>query len=398
MAFMASTFGLFRGYEDDLKRARSALAGARFDEGLAILDRYKGLLTTDPEFMALYADILDRKGSFAEAEAILARLLKISPGHIHGMILTASTLTGLGRRPEAVAFLDRARAAHPANTDLVGAYLPLLLAERGPAVAMAALRAEHDRRTPPRRLEAAVEKLRQKALALHDPDELRRLDPDNLLELEQEGGGQAYSLRLIYEAFESIGCNCELGFVQRRSGAEPLSLLRWAAVTPEKLTDLLACDLEGYDNPAHYTLGGLYGHEFILIENVFNTRSHTGVNQSDITPEEFLARMTRRQGFLKRKFLADAAEGRKIFTYKADEPLTEAQMNAVEAQLVRLGVRQCLFVMPTADRAKAGTVEIASPHRSIGYLSAIMPNTQYEEWNRIAITVYDRFVRQTKAA
>jgi hypothetical protein len=198
--------------------------------------------------------------------------------------------------------------------------------------------------------------------------------------------------------FESIGCNCELGFVQRRSGAEPLSLLRWAAITPEKLIELLACDLADYDNPAHYSLGGFFGHEFILTERLFGTKTHTGVNQSDIAPEEFLARMTRRQGFLTRKFLADAAQGRKIFTYKADEPLTEEQMTGVEAQLVRLGVRQCLFAMPTDDRTKGGTVEIASPHRSIGYLSAIMPNTQYEEWDRIAITVYDRFVRQAEVA
>jgi tetratricopeptide (TPR) repeat protein len=389
---------LLRGFQDDLNRARSTLRAGKPDDALAILDRYKGLLSIDVDFMALYAEILDRKGEFVEAEAILSRLLGINPLHVPAITARAACLTGLGRRTEAVRLLDEARAENPGNNDILGSYLALLLAERGPAAAIAALRTEHLRRTPPRRLETAVEKLRQKALSLHDSAELSQLDPGNLLELEYSAEGQVYSLRHIYEAFEAIGCNCELGFVQRRSGAEPLSLLRWTSITPEKLIDLLACNLEGYETPEHYSLHGNYQHEFILVENVFDTRSHTGVNQSDLPAEEFLDRMTRRQGFLKRKFLADAAQGQKVFTYKADQPLTEVQMAGMEAQLHRLGVRYCLFVMPTDNHALAGTVEIASPQRGIGYLSAVMPNTRFDEWNNIAIAIYDRFVRGNAAA
>jgi tetratricopeptide (TPR) repeat protein len=395
---MASKLGLFRGYEDDLKRAQTALSAGRLDESRAILDRYKGLLSIEVDFMALYSEVLDRQGNFAEADAILVRLLEMDPTHVRGITLRAASLATLGRRADALSFLDAARAANPDNNNILGDYLALLLADRGPAAAIAALKREHLRRAPPRRLEAAVEKLRQKALSLHDVDELKALDPDNLLELEQGSESQVYSLRHIYEAFESIGSNCELGFVQRRSGAEPLSLLRWTSVTPEKLIDLLACDLEGYDDPTHYSLHGQYHNEFILVENMFDTRSHTGVNQSDISPENFLSRMTRRQGFLKRKFLADAAQGRKVFTYKAEQPLTEEQMAGVEAQLFRLGVQHCLFVMRTDDRTKGGTVEIVSPRRGVGYVSDVMPNIRHDEWNSIAITIYDQFVRRSEAA
>lgn len=393
-----STLSLFRGFEDDMKRAQTAYEKRNLDEGLAILDRYKGLLTIDMKFMLLYAQLLNAKGELAEAEPILVRLVEMDPGNSGAVVLRATCLLGLGRGAEALQSLDAARRRVPHDSTIFGAYLAHLLSESGPAAAIAALREEHQRRTPPRRLERAIERLRQKALALYDAAELRRLDPDDLLELDIQADAQGYSLRMIYEAFESVGCNCELGFVQRRAGAEPLSLFRWTFVSPEKLIEMLACDLEGYERPDVYSIAEDTHREFILSESLFGTRSHTGVYTGEIPQDEFLNRLIRRQGFLKRKFLADAAQGRKIFTYKSNNALTDTQMDGVEAELRRHGVRHVLFVMPTGEPSKAGTVTIASPGRAIAYLSSTMPNIQYEEWNKIAIATYEQLIRNSDAA
>lgn len=393
-----STLSLFRGFEDDMKRAQTAFDKRKLEDGLAILDRYKGLLAIDTKFMFLYSQLLNAKGDIAEAETILTRLVGLEPANSAAVVLRSQCLAGLGRRAEALKALDDARKAYPNDNSILGNYLAQLLTEQGPAAAIAALRQEHQRRTPPRRLDTAIEKLRQKALSLHDATELKKLDPEDLLELEIKDAGAGYSLRVIYEAFESIGCNCELGFVQRRSGAEPLSLFRWTFVSPEKLIEMLACDLEGYERPDIYSLAGDSQREFILSESLFGTRSHTGVYTGDIPQDEFLDRLIRRQGFLKRKLLADAAQGRKVFTYKANAPLTEEQMTGIEAELRRHGVRYILFVMPTDQPAQAGTVTIASPGRAIAYLSSVMPNIQYEEWSKIAIATYDQFVRNSEAA
>lgn len=385
-------------YRADMGRAQQALDVGDPDFALAILDRFKGIISADAAFALLYAQILNAKGELADAEKILVRALELAPSNANAVALRASCLAGMDRRAEALRTLDEARQAFPKDNLILGSYLAHLLTEQGPAAAIAALRQEHQRRTAPRHLDTAIEKLRQKALSLHDPAELRRLDPEDLLELEGGRPGEGYSLRIIYETFEPMGCNCELGLVQSRGGAEPLSLLRWTFVTPEKLIEMLACDLEGYETPGHYSFGRDLRREFILEESLFGTSSHTGVYHGDIPEDEFLDRLIRRQGFLKRKFLADTAQGRKIFTYKADAPLTDAQMAGIEGELRRLGVRHCLFVMPTRDAEQAGTVTIASPSRAVGYLSSVMPVIRYEQWNRIAIATYDQFIRNPGAS
>src|ERR1700679_3995741 len=50
--------------------------------------------------------------------------------------------------------------------------------------------------------------------------------------LRQLSSVRAEATALMYR-FENLGSDCEFGFVQRHLGAEPLSLLRFAASTPE---------------------------------------------------------------------------------------------------------------------------------------------------------------------
>ena len=388
-----SGLNLARLYQDDMRRAQAALDARDLDLALAILDRFKAMIATDANFALLYAQILNARGEMAEAEAVLVKAIAVAPSNAVAITLRASCLAGLGRRADALRVLDNARRANPYDNLILGSYLAHMLTEQGPAAAIAALREEHLRRKPPHHLDTAIEKLRQKALSLHDPAELKQLDPENLLDLDGRARGEGYSLRHIYEAFEGLGCNCEFGLVQSRGGAEPLSLFRWTFVTPEKLIQMLARDLAGYETPEHYSLARDVHREFLLEESLFETVSHTGVYHGDIPEEEFLDRLIRRQAFLKRKFLADAAQGRKIFTYKADTPLQEIQMAGIELQLRRLGARHCLFVMPSKDATKFGQVEIVSPTRAIGYVSSTMPNIQYPQWNKIAIATYDQFIR-----
>ena len=79
--------------------------------------------------------------------------------------------------------------------------------------------------------------------------------------------------------FESLGENCELGFVQRHFGAEPIGLLRWAGISLDKLRHGLATAFdrvgteamtEMHVNPSnqeYFTTDKVYGlnmHTFIL--------------------------------------------------------------------------------------------------------------------------------------
>lgn len=391
---MAETSGLMAQFEEDKKLAWRAYQSQKYEEGLAISARYAGPASKNREFLFIHALLLQGKCDFEGAEPFFVRLLALAPESGDYATRHAAGLSNMGRRGEALALLETSRLLDPTNDMLLGEYLGLLMTERGLPAALAVLGAEHSRRSPGRKLESAIERLRGKALSLLDPEEIRRSDPENLLGIVPEGAGRSYTLRGMYEAFEPLGCNCEFGFVQRRRGVEPLSLFRWTAITPENLARLLGCDMAGYERPEIYSLRGNPAREYHLYEEAFGTETHTGVNQGDIPPDEFLARLTRRQGFLKRKFLADAAEGRKIFLYKADHPLSEEQMAGMERELTRLGVRHCFFVMPSGETHAPGTVEIVSPNRTTGYLTPVTFNEKLEEWDRIVVKAYDHFLGQ----
>jgi tetratricopeptide (TPR) repeat protein len=391
-----SSLNLMRAFEDDMRRAQFAFDRRLLDDGLTILDRYKGLLSIDIDYMVLYSRLLHSKGDVSAAETILVRALEINSSYSPAIILRAQCLTSLDRRRDALAVLTTGRTEAPDDVPLLAAYLSLLLNEHGPAIAIDALRKEYQRNSKPQRLGEAVEKLRQKALSLYSVEELLPLDTENLLELVESKETNGRSLRKIYEMFESVGCNCEFGSAQRKGGAEPFSLFRWTLVHPETLINLLSADLAGYDNSENYSLQKDTTEEYILFESQYGTKSHTSVYHGDISEQEFLNRLIRRQSFLKRKFLADAAQGSKIFTYKSDIPISETQMAEIEAQMKRLGVRHVLFVMPINNNIVGGDVFFTSETRSVGYLSSVLPNTQFREWDKIVIAVHDRVFGSTK--
>ena len=395
---MATILELVRGFDNDLKKMQELLQSRRFDEGLALARKYDGLFPKDIELPLLHGRIAYAMDDFVTAEALFARTLAIDPQHNSAATYHAACLSRLGRRQEAIAALKSAYEADPHSTLTLDFYAPLVLVEHGLGPAIALVKAAYEQRGPYNKPESSIEVLRQKALSLFDIDVIRQADPDNFLRLDAVAKPGVYSLRSIYERFEPLGCNCEVGSVQRRHGAEPLALLRWTGVTADSLLRLLRCNLEGYERPEIYSLRGKPETEYLLHDSLFDTTTHTGANLSDMPPEAFLVRVTRRQLFLKRKFLADAAEGQKTFVYKADRLLSDAEIDAIETELRRLGVRKCLFAMLSPDRAKAGTIDIVSPTRVLGYLSTVQPDIRFDEWDRIAVAVHDYFAAQEGAA
>src|SRR5216683_6255225 len=67
-----------------------------------------------------------------------------------------------------------------------------------------------------------------------------------------EGGRRlaGLSARELMYRFASLGDNCEFGLVQRRCGAEPLGLFRFATIGPESLVQLLEAGLDDLLDPA----------------------------------------------------------------------------------------------------------------------------------------------------
>ena len=66
-------------------------------------------------------------------------------------------------------------------------------------------------------------------------------------------------------------------------------------------------------------------------------------------------------------------------------------MDAVEAGLRGLGVKRFLFVSRSDAQHPAGSSQVVSPDRVVGYISDVMPKIQFAEWDKIVASAYDHF-------
>jgi tetratricopeptide (TPR) repeat protein len=116
--------------------------------------------------------------------------------------------------------------------------------------------------------------------------------------------------------FESLGQNCEFGLVQRRFGAEPLGLLRWAFVPPVHLAHLLETRFAGFGEPDNVTVQRSSWGEYCVQDTACNLTFHTFQTHDIGDPAVFLAKQATRLRWLRDKLLADLSEANKIFVYK----------------------------------------------------------------------------------
>ncbi|MGI4802301.1 MAG: hypothetical protein ACRYG8_51360 [Janthinobacterium lividum] len=121
-------------------------------------------------------------------------------------------------------------------------------------------------------------------------------------------------------AFESLGDDCEFGFVQRSVGAEPLSLLRFGGIRLHRLYEGLGERFEGIDDVAELGLSiqGGEGHgEYMIVQNRYRYLYHTFVNSWEMDRDALVAREVTRLAFCRRKLLEDLEDGDKIFVVKS---------------------------------------------------------------------------------
>jgi hypothetical protein len=198
----------------------------------------------------------------------------------------------------------------------------------------------------------------------------------------------------LMSRFESIGENCEFGLVQRRGGAEPLGLFRFASAPYDKLMNALDCKFEGLGSPdmVDVQVSG-NGREYMVLDKKFGLLSHAWVMVGEMTPEEVHAREIRRLPFLVRKVLEDLSRGEKIFVFHGMQPLTLAQAGQLSAALRRYGPTILLWVELADDQHKSGSVEKIETGLLKGYIDRFAPGEDahdfsFESWVDICWRAY----------
>lgn len=186
--------------------------------------------------------------------------------------------------------------------------------------------------------------------------------------LDDEGARQ------LLIGFEGLGSDCEFGLVQRRFGAEPLSLLRFNAVTFGGLMTGLANRFDSMGVQDNMEMIALANGEYFIRDRRWGLGMHTFKFVGQIDADLLFRKFCERVVFLREKLLTDIAEGRKIFVFFAPG-LAVADLKMLHAALRELGPVKLLHVT-TTDAAQAtglkaenGGYNLVVPDLYIGYLS-----------------------------
>ena len=178
---------------------------------------------------------------------------------------------------------------------------------------------------------------------------------------------------LMYE-FQTLGEDCEFSFIQRRVGAEPLELFRFGAVTINQLIIGFHEEFSAIGDPK-YT-------EIRINENrevwAFNSRHkfswHLFENPDTLDVESFREKLAKKMQFMRRKFLEDIEEGKKIFIFKRRDGISLDKVQALHEAVQQLGPTPMLWVVEQSEGHEHGFIEWLSGNLMKGYIGKFTPH------------------------
>ena len=185
--------------------------------------------------------------------------------------------------------------------------------------------------------------------------------------------------------FESLGDDCEFGFVQRYAGAEPIGLLRWANIPTANLLQLLRTQFEGVGEPEFTHLFNESDGEIWVMDPRHDMRTHTFVYEADVPGSRkarFQRLMSTRFKFLKNQLLQDLKMASKIFVFKSKVSLSLDEVEAVFAAVTDYGPNWLLHVQSSSAETPPGTVRRISDRLLIGHVRTKGP-LDHSGWRKI---------------
>jgi tetratricopeptide (TPR) repeat protein len=176
-----------------------------------------------------------------------------------------------------------------------------------------------------------------------------------------------YDLAML---FESLGENCEFGLIQRRCGAEPLGLLRWAGTHHQNLMQMLASQFDGVGQRENTFVQLVEGEYVIISTNHFST--HTFIREHMVDQARFIGSACRRLTFLRKKLIEDLQSGLKIFVRKRSTERNDLdEAHNLHRAIRRYGNSTLLYVIASDDTNPPGAVREICDGLLIAYLAYI---------------------------
>jgi hypothetical protein len=174
--------------------------------------------------------------------------------------------------------------------------------------------------------------------------------------------------------FESLGENCEFGLAQRRCGAEPLGLLRFASAPLPVLLAGLRGRFEGMGEPQQIDIQISNNHqEYLVVDKCFGFLYHPWVLVGEADPEDIRRREAKRLPFLRRKLIEDLEDASKIFAYRGMHRLPQPLVLRLVAAMRAYGPTTLLWIEQQDGQHPAGTVEWITTGLLKGYIDRFAP-------------------------
>lgn len=214
----------------------------------------------------------------------------------------------------------------------------------------------------------------------------------------------------LLACFESLGDDCEFGFVQRHFGVERLGVFTFAGVRHLVHTmSLLENRFEGLGEPgtleANETIQTVYRDpqppevttEFYMLDRRYELHFHTWKGPQEISREESLKENETKLRFLRRKFLEDLEDGEKIFIFKDVVRQDANEIIALHDVMMRYGTVRLFWVTRPIEGRTAGMVEWVAPNLLRGYSANSHAEAQRfnpDHWLELCQAAFRAFARE----
>jgi len=182
--------------------------------------------------------------------------------------------------------------------------------------------------------------------------------------------------------FESLGENCEFGLAQRRCGADPLGLLRFASAPMPTLLSALRSRFEGIGDWDQIEVRISENQlEYLVFDQRYGFLYHPWVLIGEASAEGIRRREAQQLPLLRRKLIEDLEEARKIFVYHGMQPLPQSLVLRLVAAMRAFGPTTLLWVELQDREHPAGMVDRLGEGLLKGYIDRFAPGDDAHDFS-----------------
>ena len=375
--------------------ARALWQSGRLDDATLMAAAAVNRFPDDANALAEVAWVAVARSDWPEALRNWSLLCRKHPERVDGAAGSSQALRMTGQSAEAEAVIEEALARHPVAEELLIEHVWTAVARDDWAAAAMRLEKARLRLNDAQRFETNLGWVARQLLTRQ---RAAKVQVPALLPVRKSVTPAAdhSAVTELMLAFESLGERCDFGAVQRRLGAEPLGLLRFAFTNFDPLLaaleDRFAAIGSDEDTGFH-----LYNDENIIHMRKYGLIFHTFVYQNDLPTDEkraaFQKQQLHRLKFLKGKMIADLEEATKIYVYSTNERNSDADIGRLFGALEAFGPNTLLYVRQSDGDHPVGMVEQLQERLYAGYfpgLTDFVSGNQppFDVWQQLCETTY----------